>query len=58
MYSSYQDLNCGFVSNCLTDLTGAPTEYIEEGDYISWGNNIDSWLKRDFLVYVENNKNA
>lgn len=32
MYTSYFDLNGGFTCNCLTDLTGAPTEYIEEGN--------------------------
>ncbi|EGR29463.1 hypothetical protein IMG5_155050 [Ichthyophthirius multifiliis] len=57
MYSSYQDLHGGFTNNCLTDLTGAPSEQIEEGEFQAWGVNIDSWLKRGFLVYVENNKN-
>lgn len=36
MYRSYDAMNGGFTQNALTDLTGAPTEVIEEGSAEDW----------------------
>lgn len=42
----------------LTDLTGAPTEMIDEGTAEEWFIKIDSWMKRGFLVFAENDRNV
>ncbi|EWS74185.1 calpain family cysteine protease (macronuclear) [Tetrahymena thermophila SB210] len=58
MYGNYMGLNGGFTHNALTDLTGAPTEIIDDGTEEEWFQYVDSWIKRGFLVFAENDINT